>query len=250
MLRLIPFAIAALAIAALTFVEGSITDRWVDVNRESAFCSTLLAEVPDVIGDWEGTDEEVDPEIQKTAGAQGYVSRAYRNKVTGRLVDVWLIVGHARDTAEHTPDSCYPSSGFQQKDDNANYTMNVEGETPATFWTAIFHKSSPIGTTANRVYWAWFKPTLGGNDDGAATVDWIAPSNPRFHFGSTRALYKLYFTAAAKDVDESPDDSVCLEFADQFLPILNDILAQANDGVPSDYDASEASAPGATGGAA
>ena len=59
MVRLIPFVIAVLAIVVLTFVEGSITDRWVDVNQESAYCATLLRQIPKKIGDWEGKDQEV-----------------------------------------------------------------------------------------------------------------------------------------------------------------------------------------------
>ena len=236
MLRLIPFAIAAVAIAVLTYVEGKITDRWIDGNIASDYCASLLTEVPDVIGDWEGVDGEVDEEIQRTAGAQGYVSRVYKHKTTGQQVDVWLIVGHARDTAEHTPDSCYPSSGFDQKDPNAVFDLEVEGEPPAQFWTAVFQRQSAFGVGANRVFWAWFKPTLGEEEDGAAEgVEWIAPENARFFFGSTRALYKLYFTAQLRDTNQAPDESVCLEFAGEFLPIANEILERANRPIPAGF---------------
>ena len=236
MSRTIPLVIAAIAIVALTYVEGSITDRWVDVNVPSEYCASLLSEVPVTIGDWEGVDEEVDEEIQKTAGAQGYVSRVYKNAKTGQRVDVWLIVGHARDTAEHTPDGCYPSSGFQQKDPNEVHEIQAPEQPTGKFWTAVFQRESALGVSANRVFWAWFKPTLGDSDKGSGeSVEWIAPENSRFYFGSTRALYKLYFTAALKDPDQAAGDSVCLDFAAEFLPVVNEILKKANSSVPEDY---------------
>lgn len=240
MLRVIPFVIAAVAIAVLTYVDGSITDRWVDGTRPSAYCAELLKDVPNKIGDWEGVDEDVDSNIQKTAGAQGYVSRVYKHSVTGQTVDVWLIVGHARDTAEHTPDSCYPPAGFEQEEPNAVFQIEAPGQPPGDFWTAVFHKQETLGLVANRVFWAWFKPTLGDSEDGASEVRWIAPDRPRFYFGSTRALYKLYFTAGASGVDEAADASVCLEFAAEFLPAVEPILARANKPVPDDFVVPEA----------
>ncbi len=237
MVRLIPFVIAALAILVLTFVEGSMTDRWVDVNQESAYCATLLDQIPAKIGKWEGADQEVDSLIQKTAGAQGFVSRTYRNKSTDEQVAVWLIVGHARDTAEHTPDICYPSSGFDQSQAIATYPIEVEGEAPAKFFTAIYSKGSTLGKVRDRVFWSWFKPS-GEAEARGDQVEWIAPENSRFYFGSTRALYKLYFTARAPSGDQDPSDSVCVGFAKEFLPVANSILAKANGGVPEGFKAS------------
>lgn len=239
MLRAVPFLLAAIAIVAFTYVEGSITDRWVEGNRPAEYCASLLDRVPNKIGDWEGVDQEVDDDIQKTAGAQGYVSRVYKHATNGRTVDVWLIVGHARDTAEHTPDTCYPSSGFRQGEPNATFSIEAPEQPTGTFWTAMFNKTSPFGVTANRVFWAWFEPTFG-NEGTATDVQWTAPENARFHFGSTRALYKLYFTAAAADTEEAAEDSVCLEFAEKFLPVVNEILADANRAIPEGFVAEPA----------
>ena len=238
MVRLLPFIIAALAILVLTFVEGSITDRWVDVNQESAYCATLLEQIPPKIGDWEGKEQEVDALIQKTAGAKGFVSRTYINKVSGNQVAVWLIVGHARDTAEHTPDICYPSSGFEQAQENTTYPIEVAGETPATFVTAEFSRGSSLGQVTERVFWAWFKPSKEASTERSG-VEWIAPENPRFFFGSTRALYKLYFTTRTSSPGQDPEDSLCLEFAKEFLPVANPILAKANGGASGDIEASQ-----------
>lgn len=232
MLRIAPFMLAAVVIGALTYVEGSLSDRWTANNLEAIYCAELLDQVPEQVGDWKGENNSVEGEVLQVAGARGFVSRNYVNESTGKGVAVWLIVGHARDTAEHTPDSCYPSSGFDQSQDNFRYTLDIDGD-PVEFWTGMFTRSMLQGQRNERVFWTWFKPNPEGR------IDWVAPDRPKFHFRTTRALYKLYFTSIAAESDEAPEESVCLEFAKEFLPELNKVLGKANDGVPEGYTPKE-----------
>lgn len=232
--RLIPVVVAVVAIVLLTIVEGSISDRWSDSNRAAAYCATLLNDIPDTIGDWEGVDEEVTDAVIEVAGAEGFISRDYRNKNTGQRVNVWLIVGHARDTAEHTPDICYPSQGFRQCQKNTQYPITLPNGKEVGFWTAAFEQKVGIQKAASRVFWTWFKPALSGEGD-VTQVDWVAPENARFHFGSTRALYKLYFTANGVDPEQAPEESVCLEFAGEFITVANEVLKKANNEPPADF---------------
>lgn len=235
MARLLPILIAIIAIAALTVVEGNLTERWGD-NRHCGYCATLLDEVPKQIGDWSGTDGEVEELVQEAAGARGFVSRSYTNEGTGKTVGVWFIVGHARDTARHTPDICYIGSGFKKDKPPEGHTLNVGGD-EVEFKTALFVKSSPLGTRQERVFWTWFKPEAGSQ----APVAWQAPDNQRLAFGAAPALYKLYFTASGRD-SEAIDDSVCMEFAREFLPVVEPIVKQANEAIPDDYVAPEGDA--------
>ena len=116
----------------------------------------------------------VDPSVQKGAGAIGAVSRAYRNSKTGEKVDLWLIVGHARDIAFHTPDVCYPASGFEARSkENSLYPMVIQGLPDAPFWTNTFYRESELsGRQLIRVFWSWFNPDSMEND---GTVKWEAP---------------------------------------------------------------------------
>jgi hypothetical protein len=61
-------------------------------------------------------------------------------------------------------------------------------------------------------------------------VRWQAPSNPRWQFGNTRALFKMYFTSEMRDPKETTEDGPCARFAREFLPIVNDALAQVYSG--------------------
>lgn len=233
MSRLIPIALAVLAIAALTVVEGLMSERWAD-SRLCAYCATLLNDVPKQIGDWTGVDGEVDDETREVAGARGFVSRTYSNPNTGQSVGVWLIVGHARDTADHQPTTCYGGNGFKGGDTKTKHTLTLGDGSEAEFFTALFKKTNPLGEQKERVYWTWFKPEA----DSGKPVTWIAPNNLRLAIGAAPALYKLYFTTNGEAAEEPIDENDALDFAREFLPVVGGILNEGNGSIPEDFDAS------------
>jgi hypothetical protein len=184
----------------------------------------LIASVPKDFGDWHGEDKPVDPTVQKVAGAVGAVSRSYRNSRTGERVDLWLIVGHSRDVAFHTPDVCYRGSGFEARGkENSNYNLVLTGLPDTPMWTNTFFKEDVTGRTLIRVFWTWYNPESAGNE---GKIVWEAPSNARFHFGNSRALYKMYFTSEMRDPMETAEQSSALRFAKDFLPEVDKALTE------------------------
>lgn len=233
MSRLIPIVIALVAIAALTVVEGTMSERWGD-NRLCAYCTTLLDDVPSQIGSWTGTDGEVDDKTREVAGARGYVSRSYTNSATDKRVGVWLIVGHARDTARHTPDICYPYNGFKKTESISKHRLTLPDGRVADFFTTIWGKQNAAGQQLERVYWAWFKPR--GNSGNP--VSWVAPDNVRMEIAAAPALFKLYFTTSGDDAELPHNEGPCMKFAQEFLSTVDPILQSANGPIPDDFDAS------------
>ena len=182
-------------IVGLTIPQIRMTDRLSGTNVSAEQRAELLKLVPKNFGDWHGDDKPVDPMVQKAAGALGMaVSRDYRNARTGERVELWLIVGHARDISFHTPDVCYPASGFEARArENSLYPLVMQGMPETPFWTNTFFKEDELtGRTLKRVFWSWYNPE---SSDNKGKVVWEAPPNPRWHFGNTRALYKMYFTS-------------------------------------------------------
>lgn len=233
MSRVIPIVIAVIAIAALTVVEGIMSERWGD-NRLGAYCVTLLDDFPKEIGTWTGIDSEVDAMTQEVAGARGYVSRSYRDSESNKAVGVWLIVGHSRDTADHVPTTCYTGNGFRYGNSKAKYTLTLKDGSQVHFFTALFEKDGPLGVLKERVYWTWFKP----NANSGEPVEWIAPDNLRLEVGAAPALYKLYLTTGGAAAEADLDKSDCLDFAQDFFPVVNAALRSANGEIPDDFDPS------------
>lgn len=224
MTRYIPILLGALLIIGLTIPQYIITDRLSGTNVSAEQRAELLALVPKDFGDWHGKDKPVDPVVRKTAGAIGAISREYRNARTNEQVDLWLIVGHAREISFHTPDVCYPSSGFEARGkENAVYPLIIQGRPNTPMWTNTFYRDDSLSgrRTLLRVFWTWFNPE---DPEHSEKVVWEAPTNPRWHFGNTRALYKMYFTSDARDALETADQSACIRFAKEFLPEVDKAL--------------------------
>lgn len=221
MLRYTPIVLGILLIVGLTVVEARMSDRFQGSNFTAERFSKLLEDVPKRVGDWVGEDLPVDDATRTTAGAVGYVSRTYQNVRSNEKVKLWLIVGHSRNICRHTPNICYPSSGFRARaEHDSEYTMSFEGQTPADFLTNTFIKEDVSGRHLIRVFWSWYLP----NPDGV--VRWQAPDNPRWEFGNARALYKMYFSNVMRDPNETTDRSPCIRFAREFLPVVDKALSQ------------------------
>ncbi len=70
-----------------------------------------------------------------------------------------------------------------------------------------------------RVFWSWYKP----NEEG--TVEWKAPKIVRWEFGNAPSLFKLYFTSNMHDYRETTEESLCMKFAKEFLPVVDKALS-------------------------
>ncbi|MEX0642599.1 MAG: exosortase-associated EpsI family protein [Pirellulales bacterium] len=225
MTRYLPAILGVLLIVVLTVPQVLMSDRFADSNRIAEEQAELLQKVPDKFGDWIGEDMKVTEEVRRTAGATGAISRLYRNTRTGDQVNLWLIVGHARPVSAHTPNICYAGSGFVQRaPENSLHAFAFPGQDEAPFWTNTFIKEDTTGRQLVRVFWSWFNPLDEAANNGE--VHWQAAKNPRWQFGNTRALYKMYFTSVMRDPKETTDESPCSRFARDFLPVVDTVLAQ------------------------
>jgi hypothetical protein len=99
--------------------------------RES--CPINLDQLPETFGDdWKsvkGEDRKLDDQTMRITGGTAYKIRTYANDLTGVLVTILILFGPAEPVLPHTPQICYPSSGFAPDD-------------PSTLRTIEF----PIGT--------------------------------------------------------------------------------------------------------
>lgn len=212
----IPAISGGVLIFTLCFVEQFyLRDYWSKPGVEAEIMGERFQHVPKQIGVWKGQDLSVDEQVKKTAGAVKYVSRLYKNEETGREVKLWLIVGHSRDICRHTPNICYPSSGFRQEGRQIRHQVALDGTEPGQFFTGKFIKDDAYGRHAERVFWAWNHPE---------SDKWEAPSDPRQHYGLSRALYKMYFTSNVLANEDTAVDNVSAEFAALMLPEVDKAL--------------------------
>jgi hypothetical protein len=209
MVRFIPWITALTLLLSVGLVHGLWTERWHASAALEHACAQVET-VPLEIGDWQGSDVEVDNGLFALAGARAYWARTYTDRRGGGTVLAILMCGRSGKMSVHTPEICYRGAGYDLLQEPARTILRDDAdEELGTFWSARFSRQSG---TANdlRLYWAW-----------SAGDGWEAPVNPRWAFRGRPYLYKLYVShelAASSDLDPSA------EFLRQLLPVLKERL--------------------------
>jgi hypothetical protein len=188
------FSVLALVVCG-ALVHGAVTQRWgvLESNRE---VTERLHATEVRFQDWqpETIPTEMPLHERSTATSRRYTSAGGRGAV------VSLISGIPGSVATHTPDVCYPGSGYKTLRGVRKEKFELPGGRACECYVADFEKKTQTKLDRVRVRWAWMHE--GG---------WVAPDNPRWQFaGQLRAptLYKVYVATPLPEVeaDESPDD--------------------------------------------
>jgi hypothetical protein len=178
-------------IAAAALVHGAVTQRWGVFEPDPALTTRLHAlEVR--FEDWHPTEvpTEMPTNERSTATSRRYVSAS-----SGRSAVVSMISGIPGSVSTHTPDVCYPGSGYRTCVAARRQTTELPGGKVATFYVADFEKRTATRQDRARVRWAW-------STDGT----WVAPDSPRWQFAkqltAVPVLYKLYIVTPLPDESE------------------------------------------------
>ncbi len=214
MKRTLLLATGFAAVALSGAVHGLWTDRW-HPSAEALAAAERITAVPSRIGDWQGQDLELDPEMLEIADVSGHLARRYVNGRSGDAVNVLLVCGRPGPVSVHTPEACLPGAGYQLVSPAELHSLEAPGETgPSVFRVGRFAKPGPAGRKQHlRTWWTW-----------SATGDWLAPERPRVAFGYRASLYRLTVSRGAARADESFDTDPCAELLRLLLPELRRTL--------------------------
>jgi Protein of unknown function (DUF3485) len=89
-----------------------------------------LNEFPKVLGSWhveEGSEERLEPEIARIAGASDHLIQAYVDEKSGERAVVMIIYGLARRVWPHVPGTCYPAIGFKTVPPQEDLDIQIPG---------------------------------------------------------------------------------------------------------------------------
>ncbi|MBX7106081.1 MAG: EpsI family protein [Gemmataceae bacterium] len=191
--------IAALLMTAVgAGAHGYVTGRW---RPHDAPAAATLPFIPDTSGHWRS---EPLPSGIVDEGTLANITRKYISTKTGRILTVSLTCGPAGLVAQHTPEYCYPGSGFQAVGTTQTYTASPK----ADFRTAVYRKPA---ADALRIFWAW-----------SADGNWTSPKVPELTF-LRGSLHKLYVVSWDADRPMA-DDAELREFMTLLTATLNTAL--------------------------
>src|SRR5262245_28308638 len=151
MVRILPMAVAVTALLFSGVVHGLWTDRWT-VSGDLAAALERLDQVPLNVGDWDGQAIPMDRNRSRDGVT---VRRRFLNRKNGKMVTMPRMCGRPGPVSVHTPDVCYPASGYDGEPPVAFAFPPKSASPTAAFWTADYHKIKAAEQTNLRIFWSW-----------------------------------------------------------------------------------------------
>ncbi len=196
-------ALAALGLIALgTVLHGATTHRWQEVSTTGGRFDAAHALAVSV-GDYKADVVPNDLPLKEKSVA---TVRRYVSLSRNRAFVVSLTTGAPGSVATHTPDVCYPGSGYKIVKDVTRETVEVPGLGSVSYFSAEFEKKTASHTDRQRVRWNW-----------AHAGKFAAPERPRLAYFRVADLAKLYIVSQLAPGDIAPPDGPADPAVAEFL---------------------------------
>ena len=183
--------LCAVIIAAGAVGHGLATHRWREVSTSAGRFEAMHAHAVK-LGDYAAEEIPNDMPLKEKSVA---TTRRYVSEGKHQAAVVSIITGAPGSVATHTPDVCYPGSGYKTVKERTRETIDVPGYGPMTYYVAEFEKKTATATDRQRVRWAW-----------STGSGWSAPDAPRGSYFWVADLAKIYIVTAVPPGDLSEGD--------------------------------------------
>lgn len=162
-------AMACLTLGTSGVVRAVQERRHQDELNYRESCPIVLGSIPAQLGGWRlvpGGEKSLDELTIRITGGTDYILRNYVDDLTGVSLGVLVLFGPAEPVMPHTPEVCYPATGYALADDISDRLIKADDGTAMEFRSAVYAK--PGGRTALReeVYYSFrleghWSPTAG-----------------------------------------------------------------------------------------
>jgi len=212
MTRRITLIICSLLLVAAALVHGATTHRWSALSPTSDRATNAHAHVIR-FGDYTSVDVPSElPVLERSS----VTCRRYTSTTMGQAVVVSITSGPTGAVSTHTPDVCYPGSGYTTAREPIKETIDLPTGGTATYLVAEYEKKTATSSERHRIRWSW---TVNGK--------WDIPGNPRFAFLGSPELYKMYIVTSVIDGDSgrpTADNPAVKAFVTQALTQYAELL--------------------------
>lgn len=200
MTRIICWVGCAALVIGGAVVHGAATHRWGALAPDPARSEKAHTHAVQ-FADYTGADfpSSLPVKERSRVTCRQYTSPSGRQPVT-----VSITSGPAGAVSTHTPDVCYPGSGFKMVKAPKKETIDLPGGGTATYLVAEFEKKTATTYERHRTRWSW--------NTGSG---WTVPDMPRLAFLNAPELYKVYVVTAVPFADAEkgePDSPAVKQF--------------------------------------
>lgn len=194
-------------------------------------CPIELTKISTKFGDWkliQGGEKYLDPMTMRITGGTDHLIRTYANDLTGVSLTVLILFGPADPVLPHTPQVCYPTSGYSEGDAPTLRTIEYSagkdsGGQPisrrADFMSASYMKSAGRAMLREAVYHSFrldgqWSPFIGSGR-----------KFPRRNPG----IFKIQIQRLAAEGESLAQGDPIEQFLASFLPALESQIKAATD---------------------
>lgn len=131
--------------------QSSRVDQVLRAGRKPPFA---LKDLPMQMGPWMGRDEFVDEQVIRTTGSTDSIFRSYQNQVTGQRVSLLVLFGPCTEMYGHTPEVCYPATGYTQVKDAIPRVVESGGSS-WPFRELVYAKGEGGQAEVQDVFYTW-----------------------------------------------------------------------------------------------
>ena len=192
MFRTISYSVCGLLVVTGAVVHGAATHRWSMLNPNPARAGAAHGHVIH-LADYRSKDIPSELPVKERSSV---TCRQYTSPSGLPCTVVSITSGPPGAVSTHTPDVCYPGSGFKTVREPKLETIALPNGGEASYMVADFEKRTATSVERQRVRWSW-------STDGK----WTIPSRPRFAFLREPELFKLYIVTGLPTDDRVDQDS-------------------------------------------
>lgn len=190
MMRTASFLLCGLLVAVAAVAHGAITHRWATLQPNPERAAAAHAHVI-ALADYQSKDIPSELPVKERSSV---TCHQYTSPSGNPAVVVSITSGPPGAVSTHTPDVCYPSSGYATVRPPKRETIDLPGGGTASYMVAEFEKKTATTVERHRVRWAW-----------SAGAGWDVPDSPRLAYLKQPQLFKLYVVTAVPPGDSSAD---------------------------------------------
>ena len=215
--------LASLALIGSGFIRDYQTQHYQEENTLSVASPFPLKGIPQQLEGWhlvDGSATVLDPLTTRITGSVDHIIGNYINEQTGVIVTLLALFGPAEPMTPHTPEVCYPSSGFKLVGGIVDGDLTLSDQTKARFRSDIFAKSGGRSMIQEMVYHSF-------RHDGV----WVPVVNTRNSPRKNPAVYKIQVVRRMASGETRGDEEPIEGFLKKMIPELERMIASAGTAV-------------------
>jgi len=207
---------ASLLLVGSGVVRAVQSSRYAADKNYLAECPFPLDKIPRTIDDWhilKGSETVLDPLTTRITGSTDHVIRTYVDEMTGVVLSVLVLYGPAEPVMPHTPQVCYPSSGFQPVGETVDLDVKIDERETAKFRSSVFAKSGGRSVLRQGVYHSFLY-------DGS----WSPVISTRKFPRKNPGIFKVQIQRRVADAEKRDVNEPIEDFLKRLIPIIDKMI--------------------------